>query len=139
MTRHADIVWILRHPELFSSEIYVRDDGPDLPIAEEDRSLVAWCNAFRKHELIQNDPPLHDRMRAVLRKPFSPTHLERHWRQQVREAVARLLDAVEPAGCMDVMKDLAKPLPSSSSRRCWAFPSRIVPWCANTPTSDCNR
>jgi cytochrome P450 len=111
VTRHADVTWIVRHPELFSSEIYVRDRGLDIPLAEEDRPLLEWCNAFRKHEFIQTDPPEHDRMRAVVRRPFSPRHLEKEWREPVRVAVARLLDAVELDGSMDVMRDLAKPLP----------------------------
>jgi cytochrome P450 len=37
VTRQADIIWMLRHPELFYSEIYVRDKGLDLPLAQEER------------------------------------------------------------------------------------------------------
>jgi cytochrome P450 len=28
LTRYADVVWVLRHPELFSAEIFLRDPHP---------------------------------------------------------------------------------------------------------------
>jgi len=111
ITRHEDVSYLLRHAKLFSSEIYVRSDGLDLPLDADDRPLVNWCTSFRRHEVIQNDPPHHERMRAELRDRFSPRYLETHWRDRIRATVARLLTGVESAGRMDIMHDLAVRLP----------------------------
>ena len=52
LTRYDDVVWALRHPEVFSSEIFLRDPRPPLPpILETDQALYefnthylnAWC------------------------------------------------------------------------------------------------
>ncbi len=52
ITRYDDVVWFLRHPELFSSEIFLRDPHPPLPpILETDQALYE----FNKHYL---SPPL---------------------------------------------------------------------------------
>src|SRR5437879_11237466 len=40
MTRYDDVVWCLRHPELFSSEIFLRDARPPFPpILHTDHAL----------------------------------------------------------------------------------------------------
>ena len=46
LTRYDDVVWALRHPEVFSSEIFLRDPHPPLPpILETDQALYE----FNKH------------------------------------------------------------------------------------------
>ena len=48
LTRYADVVWVLRHPELFSAEIFLRDPHPPSPpILETDQALYE----FNKHFL----------------------------------------------------------------------------------------
>lgn len=111
VTRHEDVTYLLRRPELFSSEIYVRDKGLDIPFDTADQPLAEWSTQFRRHEMIQTDPPQHRRMRAVLRERFSPRYLERHWRARVRDTVGRLLDSAQPDGRMDVTQTIAKRLP----------------------------
>ena len=49
-------------------------------------------------------------MRRVMHSYFTPKSMEA-WRPFVREAVKELLDAAEEKGEMDVMRDLATPLP----------------------------
>src|SRR5205823_7448419 len=49
-------------------------------------------------------------MRKVVHAYFTPRAMEA-WRPFVVEAVTELLDAAEAGGHMDVMKDLATPLP----------------------------
>lgn len=113
VTRHDDVTWLLRHPELFSSEIYVRDTGPPAPpIPTEDLDLNDWCTEFRRHEMIQNDPPEHERLRDTVKSPFSPRRLE-PWREHIRDRAHELIDRVEAGRRMDVVADLARRLPFS--------------------------
>ena len=50
ITRYGDVVWALRHPEVFSSEIFLRDPHPPLPpILETDQALYE----FNKRYLVE--------------------------------------------------------------------------------------
>ena len=111
VTRHEDIVWVLRHPELFSSRFYADDPlPPSPPIHEEDFGELGFVNEFRSHEVIQNDPPDHTRMRATLNRHFTPSRMERQ-REMVRSVVHDILDAFVGADGFDICTDLAHALP----------------------------
>ncbi len=57
------------------------------------------------------DPPAHTRLRALASHAFSPARVE-VLRSHIREIVNRLLDAVQSKGQMDIIRDLAEPLPA---------------------------
>ena len=111
VTGYDELVWILRHNELFSSAVikevaapvYPPVDPADLPLFDEIRD-------FRANQLVEQDRPEHLHMRGVVHGYFTPKAMER-WRPFVRAAVAELLDGVRPNGSMDVLTDLAAPLP----------------------------
>jgi len=47
MTRYDDVVWCLRHPELFSSEIFLRDARPPFPpILDTDHALYEFNKKY---------------------------------------------------------------------------------------------
>jgi cytochrome P450 len=111
LTRHDDLVWLLRHHELFSSAVIKTDRRPPHPpIDPEDRPLFEQVRAFRSDQLVENDRPPHQAMRAAVHEYFTPQAME-SWRPFVRQAVAELLDEIEPQGRMDVLEALAAPLP----------------------------
>lgn len=110
ITRYEDVAWMLRRPELFSSEFYRREAVPSPPVDEGDAEHVAYVAQHRCREVIKSDPPAHTRLRAPFRRPLSPKHMEK-WRPYVREAVASLLDRVADQGRMDVVADIGRPLP----------------------------
>ena len=101
LTRYEDCVAVLRDPRFGREEfqqmltsVYGDDtEKPQLP-----RSML-----FR-------DPPDHTRLRALVSKAFTPRMIET-MREHIQEIVDRLLDRVQEAGRMDVMEDLAYPLP----------------------------
>src|SRR5207248_360890 len=111
VTRHDDTVWMARHHELFSSAVLKNDPRPPYPgIYESDLGLYQYVRNFRADQFIQHDRPEHLEMRKVVHAYFTPRAMEA-WRPFVVEAVTELLDAAEAGGHMDVMKDLATPLP----------------------------
>src|SRR5580765_4687775 len=66
-TRYDDIVWLVRHPELFSSEVFQRDPRPPYPpIPETDMELYASVRTFFGDFFIQHDRPEHTEMRKVV-------------------------------------------------------------------------
>lgn len=111
VTRHEDVVWLLRNPELFSSRFYVDDPAPPSPpISDEDLDELRFVTEFRSHEMIQNDLPDHARMRGVFRRYFTPARIEQ-WRALVREAVRELLDEALVGGRVDLRADIGAELP----------------------------
>ena len=111
ITRHDDLVWLTRHHELFSSAVFRNDPRPAYPpIAESDLGLYEYVRNYQGDQFIQHDRPEHLEMRRVMHSYFTPKSMEA-WRPFVREAVKELLDEAEEKGSMDVMRDLATPLP----------------------------
>ena len=111
ITRHDDLVWLTRHHELFSSAVFRNDPRPAYPaIDESDLGLYEYVKNYQGDQFIQHDRPEHLEMRRVMHGYFTPKAMEA-WRPFVRDAVKELLDAAEAKGEMDVMRDLATPLP----------------------------
>ncbi len=111
ITRHDDLVWLTRHHELFSSAVFKTDQRPAYPpIDESDLGLYEYVKNYQGDQFIQHDRPDHLEMRRVMHGYFTPKSMEA-WRPFVKDAVKDLLDAAEAKGSMDVMRDLATPLP----------------------------
>jgi cytochrome P450 len=60
--------------------------------------------------MLFRDPPDHTRLRALVSKAFTPRVIDQ-MREHIQEIVDRLLDRVQASGEMDVIGDLAYPLP----------------------------
>ncbi len=60
--------------------------------------------------MLFSDPPAHTRLRALANRAFTPSAIER-LRARIQRLVDSALDAVQAAGQMDVIADLANPLP----------------------------
>jgi cytochrome P450 len=111
ITRHDDVTWMTRHNELFSSAVFKNDPKPAYPaIDESDLGLYEYVRNYQADQFIQHDRPEHLDMRKIVHSYFTPKAME-SWRPFVVNAVKELLDAAEEKGSMDVMRDLATPLP----------------------------
>jgi cytochrome P450 len=60
--------------------------------------------------LLQNDPPRHTRLRRLVQKAFTPKALSL-WGSRIEQIVASRLHTLAPAGRMDLVRDLAEPIP----------------------------
>lgn len=60
--------------------------------------------------MLRSDPPDHTRLRTLVSKGFTPRAIKRV-QPRVEELVRAQIDAVKDSGQMDVMRDLAIPLP----------------------------
>ena len=111
ITRHDDVTWMTRHNELFSSAVFRNDPRPAYPaIDESDLGLYEYVRNYQADQFIQHDRPEHLDMRKIVHGFFTPKAME-SWRPFVVNAVRELLDEAEEKGSMDVMRDLATPLP----------------------------
>jgi len=101
LTRYDDVVTSLRDPR------YGRDGFAPL-IEATYGPETAEGNLPRS--MLMRDPPDHNRLRALVNKAFTPRVIE-GMRAHIQAIVDRLLDKVQGARSMDVIDDLAYPLP----------------------------
>ncbi len=111
VTRYDDVVPTFRDVAHFSNYGRFAKTVEYLPPADRQR-LAPFENHYRQKSLLQSDPPDHTRLRALMTKPFSATNIEA-MRPKIKKIVNDVLDSVEPRGQMDVIRDLAYPLPFS--------------------------
>ncbi|HLB90379.1 MAG TPA: cytochrome P450 [Terriglobales bacterium] len=102
-TRYKDVVTVLHH---YSAE---RTPTPEQLAAMGLASLNPIAEIMVKQMLFL-DPPTHTRLRSLASQAFTPQRVE-VLRAHIHEITNRLLDEVQGKGCMDVIADLAEPLP----------------------------
>jgi len=128
ITRHDDVTWLTRHHELFSSAVFKNDPRPAYPaIDESDLGLYEYVRNYQGDQFIQHDRPEHLDMRRIVHGYFTPKSMEA-WRPFVVNAVKELLDAAEEKGEMDVMRDLATPLPVLVIAQMMGVPAKDRPY-----------
>lgn len=103
LSRYADGAAVLRDPRLSPSPAHLREGAvqgaENHPVRQVGTSLMMFL-----------DPPDHTRLRSLVSKAFTPRMVEM-MRARIQGLVDELLDAALPAGEMDVVADLAYPLP----------------------------
>ena len=115
--RHADLVHVARHPETFSSwegSVVLEDLDPGQL-------------ELMRHMLLVMDPPGH----TAYRKPLAPHFGARvvgRLEEQVRALCREILAAAAERGDVDLVQDLAAPLPS-----------RVIAGIMGLPTEDAPR
>ncbi len=104
VTRYADVMEVLH---TFSAN---RTHTPEKLEAMGLSDLSPIARLMVKQMLFM-DPPQHTRLRKLASHAFTPGRVA-VLRSHIREIVSRLLDQVQPKGRMDVIRDLAEPLPA---------------------------
>jgi len=107
LTRHADVIAVLRDPRMSRDPLRSERVALLRASAEVDELLASEEAA---PSMLFVDPPDHTRLRTLVNKAFTPAAVER-LRPRVEEIVAGLLDRAAGAGAMDVVEELAYPLP----------------------------
>lgn len=100
VTRHADVVRVLRSAGEFSSWLgatQIRDPDPaDLP--------------FIRRMMLNLDPPEHGRLRRIVGRAFTPGRVER-FAEDVAARAGRLVDAVAGRGECDLATEVTDDFP----------------------------
>ena len=94
LSRYEDVMWALRHPEVFSSKDVV-NIGNDMPLIP-----------------LSVDPPDHRKYRRLLDPEFSPTKMAA-LEDESRALVNRIIDEFVDRGECEFHEDFATPLPST--------------------------
>jgi pimeloyl-[acyl-carrier protein] synthase len=111
LTRYDDIVPTFRDVAHFTNHGRFAKAVEYLP-SEARQKLAPFENHYRQKNLLQSDPPDHTRLRALIVKVFNANSIEA-MRSMIRKVVNEVVDRVESRRQMDVIRDLAFPLPFS--------------------------
>ena len=102
LTRYADVAAMLKSPHVSSDRTATaRARGP-----EEFQELYT----FRADSMLNADPPKHTRLRTLVSKAFTPAAVER-LAPIIQKITDEAVDAALARGGMEIMHDLAYPLP----------------------------
>ena len=106
LTRYDDVAAVLTDSRFSADRRRARNRFAD-EIARREEEFGPFG---RTRTMLTSDPPEHTRLRRLVSKAFTPRMVE-GLRPRIQEIVDELLDAAAQNGRMDVIRDLAYPLP----------------------------
>jgi cytochrome P450 len=109
VTRHAHIKGVAHDSRLRKGPVTEALVAALPPAARE--AAAPFSDSIARN-MLRVDPPDHTRLRGLVSKAFTPRTAEA-LSPRIERLVAELLDAVAPAGGMDVIQDFAYPLPAT--------------------------
>ncbi len=102
VSRYPEVAYVLKHPEIFSSEVM---GGSQVQVLNAEGDIAPTSGS-----LIAHDPPEHTRQRNIVSRGFTPrriAEIEPKIRKNAEELFARFADR----GHCDLMAEFANPLP----------------------------
>jgi pimeloyl-[acyl-carrier protein] synthase len=134
ITRYAETMTMLRDPR-FKKDPFASDRLP--PVAREQLSVSDAAAGRASAEMVSMlflDPPEHTRVRGIFTKAFTPRRLEA-MRSRIQHITDKRLERAEANssdGTIDLIRDLAYPLPVAVIAEMLGFPpedyERIKKW-----------
>jgi cytochrome P450 len=110
ITRHADVIHILHHPEQFSSSaLQAALQGGGVGIGPNSGAL-AGHRLLASPMMIATDPPDHGRLRRLVNRGFTPRRIA-GLEPRIREIANQCLDDSIRDGELELVRGLAVPLP----------------------------
>jgi cytochrome P450 len=127
VTRYADVITVFQR---FSAQ---RTPTPEQLEAMGMQALTPLARVMVKQMLFL-DPPAHTRVRSLAAKAFTPRRVA-VLREHIRDIANSLLDRVQAQGHMDVIADLAYPLPAIVTAEMLGVPTedwqQLTAWSAD--------
>jgi cytochrome P450 len=125
VTGYAENVAIFKDPASFSNVGRYNSMFANLP-----PDVRVQIRELEKHYVeslgvIHSDPPDHTRLRKLIHLAFTPRTI-REMRSQVEQIVSDHLDVVQASGKMEVIHDLAYPLPATVVARMLGVPEADI-------------
>ncbi len=124
VTRYRDVVALLHDPRLSSRGAYEVVMGAVPPAQQPE---VARYTAFIAGALNQIDPPEHTRLRRAFAAALSPERVA-GFRPRIAAIVAELLDRLAGRDRVDLVAELAAPLPPAITRALLDIPAAGHSW-----------
>jgi cytochrome P450 len=123
VTRYDDVVAVLQDSERFSARGTIAMPAEELPAVRA--QLDGRPYPFEVPGLVNNDPPAHTRMRALVRRAFPPKRLTA-FEPRIEALADALIDTIADAGRADLVEDFALPLSIGSLAAVMELPDDAV-------------
>jgi cytochrome P450 len=122
LVRYDDVQRILRDPRFSTTrpELYMRAIPPDM------EAKWKFVNRFLSDMLVFKDGPIHTRSRSLIGKAFTSKAVEA-LRPFIQQTVDDRIDAIRSHGRMEVIEQLALPLPVSVISKMLGIPEADFP------------
>lgn len=104
VSRYDEVAHVLKHPELFSSEMM---GGSRVEVISAEGDIAPTSGS-----LIAQDPPEHTRQRNIVSRGFTPRRIA-ELEPRIRKNAEKLFARFEARGRCDLMAEFANPLPVS--------------------------
>ncbi|WP_414578851.1 cytochrome P450 [Anabaena sp. CCY 9402-a] len=124
LTRYEDVRTVLRDPRFCVDKLATRLRNKSNYLTQQ-KDLDTLADVTGKW-LIYLDPPDHTRLRKLVGKAFSPSVID-PLRPYIQGIVDQLLDKVQHQGNMEVIADLAAPLPVKVIAKMLGVPDQDCP------------
>ena len=109
LARYDDVLWAMRHPDVFSSDVEALSIGQEQPLIP-----------------LQVDPPAHTKYRRLLNPEFVPRKIA-ELEDDARALVNQVIDTFIDRGHCDFHAEFATPLPSGIFLRLMGLPLDDLP------------
>ncbi len=109
VTRHEDVLAILKEPQGFSNAGRFSAYLDELP-----GEAAPYVEPLRRHYatgMLQSDPPAHSRLRPLINQAFTPRVVEAS-RERIEAIVGELIASFRARGQADLLGEFAYPLPA---------------------------
>ena len=106
VSRYNDITTLLSDPRISSA----RTDQTFAVLPPEVQEELTPMRSIMTSRMLLSDPPKHTRLKNIVNKAFTPRMIESR-RERIQQICHMFLDRVAEQGRMDVMEDIASPLP----------------------------
>ncbi|WP_437775815.1 cytochrome P450 [Sorangium sp. So ce1097] len=106
LTRYEDVQVVLRDPRFSAERVDYYISGVPALLREK----LKRYDEFISHWMVLADPPRHTRLRSLVARAFTPQVVE-GLRPLVQRVADEMIDAAAAGGRMDILRDLAYPLP----------------------------
>ncbi|RUT04207.1 cytochrome P-450 like protein [Dulcicalothrix desertica PCC 7102] len=123
LTRYADVKFVLRDSNFRSDNLPQRLKNKNSYLEDRHQNLNALVSACSKW-LLYIEPPDHTRMRSLVGKFFYPEMVER-LRPQIQHIVDELIGNAQLNNSMDIISELARPLPVRVISKMLGVPEEI--------------
>ncbi len=118
--RYDDVLRFLRDPELSVEDA----NQADSPITAMQDAVYGESGRRARMAMLDRDPPDHTRLRKLVSKAFTPRRIE-DLRGRVQQLVDDALDSAQERGSLDLIPDLAFPLPFAVISDMLGMPAHI--------------
>jgi cytochrome P450 len=127
VTRYADVVTVFQK---FSADRTYRPEQ----LSSLGLEALTPLAQVMIHQMLFLDPPSHTRIRGLASKAFTPRRVE-NLRSHIQDITDTLLDAMQDKGRMDIIEDLAYPLPAIVTAEMLGVPTsdwrQLTSWSAD--------